>query len=585
MNVESLREFLRRERQANRAEAALTAILAEAALIDRGECLIDLTITRRVSGSVVLDCPVNESRFRPGTRLDLTCRGSRLSGVIADITERGLRLHLRVEKVTEDLPTGPWTARESEVDLSFLVSQCLARLQPGAPGWSFFNTLVGGGTSALGSPPPVSGPQAAVVTQVISDAGRALDASQRAVLDRCAGMPSVFGVQGPPGTGKTMVLAYAAEALARLGRRVMIVAPTHQAVNNALSTIRSFFPARTLVKVGNELRRESLDDTILSRTAREVTKGLAPRQQRELIVGMTFVSALHNQALRTSGLSPNALLIDEAGQLPLAQGACAGLFGAGVMLLFGDDAQLPPVFASDVAEDPLAVSLFRRLRQVEPLLITRLNTTYRMNEQLCGITAAEFYPGGDEPLMSSPDVAGKRFSLTNARVPDGLPAEVVSGEPALVWLPTTDTRSRQANEGEADAIAKVVAACLQHGKTARDVAVVTPFRKQAALIRQRIQHVLAEDAELPIVDTVERVQGLTVDLVAISLAASDPDFISDVANFLFSPNRLNVAISRARTKVIVACSPVLLEVVPSDYAAFRGRETLRRVLQAEVGRQ
>jgi len=578
MDVASLQDFLRRERQANRAEAALTAMLAEEALIDRGECLVDLAITRRQRGAVVLACPVNESRFRPGTRLDLVCGGSRLSGVITDITERGLLLHLRVERSVDALPTGPWTARESDIDLSFLVSQCLARLQPGAPGWSFFSTLAGG--EPLSRPvATLPGSTTAVIDQVIADAGRTLDSSQRVVLDHCAALPSVYGIQGPPGTGKTMVLALAAETLARLGRRVMVVAPTHQAVNNALSAIHGFFPGRPLVKVGDELRRESLADAIPCRPVREATQGLPPRQHRELIVGMTFVSALHNQALRSSGLVPNAVLIDEAGQLPLVQGACAGLFGAGVTLLFGDDAQLPPVFAADVAEDPLAVSLFQRLRQAHPALIARLNTTYRMNGPLCGITAAEFYPGGEEPLRPCPTVAGNRFTLVGAELPEGLPPEVVSAEPSLVWLQTPDVHSRQANDWEAEAIARVLAHCLHHGKTVRDVAVVTPFRKQAALIRQRIQRLLPADADLPIVDTVERVQGLTVDLIAISLAASDPDFVTGVAGFLFSPNRLNVAISRARTKVIVACSPMLLEVVPADYAAFRGRESLRRVLE------
>ncbi|MEN9667021.1 MAG: ATP-dependent RecD-like helicase, partial [Planctomycetota bacterium] len=556
---------------------------ADEALVDRGEYLIDLGISLRQRGLLVLDCPVNESRFRPGTRIDLSCDATRLSGMITDITERGLRLHVRVERRVDSLPRGPWTARESDIDLSFLVSQCLTRLQPGAPGWSFLSTLAGGEPLNRPAAAPPTSATAAIIDRVIADVGRSIDSCQRIVLDRCASLPSVYGIQGPPGTGKTMVLALTAETLARMGRRVMVVAPTHQAVNNALSAIHSFFPVRPLVKVGDELRRESLDEAIPCRPVREATQGLPPRRHQDLIVGMTFVSGLHNQALRSSGLVPNALLIDEAGQIPLVQGACAGLFGASATLLFGDDAQLPPVFAADVAEDPLAVSLFQRLRQAHPSLITRLNTTYRMNAELCGIVAAEFYAGSGEPLMPSPAVAGNRFQLPGAAIPEGLPAAVISPEPSLVWVLTPDTHSRQANEWEADAIARLVATCLRHGKSVRDVAVVTPFRKQAALIRRRMQALLPADAVLPIVDTVERVQGLTVDLVAISLAASDPDFVSEVAGFLFSPNRLNVAISRARTKVVVACSPTLLEAMPADYAAFLGRETLSRVLAGRAG--
>jgi superfamily I DNA and/or RNA helicase len=125
-------------------------------------------------------------------------------------------------------------------------------------------------------------------------------------------------------------------------------------------------------------------------------------------------------------------------------------------------------------------------------------------------------------------------------------------------------------------------ACLEHGKTARDIAVVTPFRRQAALIRRTLQGLVAADANLPIIDTVERVQGLTVDLIAISMAASEPEFVASVAGFLLSPNRLNVAISRARMKVVIAASPSLLDVVPGEYSAFLGRESMRRVL-AQAG--
>ena len=70
---------------------------------------------------------------------------------------------------------------------------------------------------------------------------------------------------------------------------------------------------------------------------------------------------------------------------------------------------------------------------------------------------------------------------------------------------------------------------------------------------------------MPIVNEVERVEGLTVDLLAISLATSGR------LDFCFPPKRFNLDVSRARTKLIVACSPMLPEAMPADYAAFLGR--------------
>lgn len=574
MDIADLQDFLQRERQAAREEASLTAVLADAALVDRGDALLGLEIVGRGRNSVVFRCEANESRFRTGTQLSLTCGKESLSAVIVDLTDRGRLLDVRVKRKTESLPNGPWTAIEATIDTSFVVSQCLAKLQPGAPGWGFFNAIAGNSNAE----PPCSDPLAThvltVVESVIAAAGNAVDLSQREVLEQAARLPSLYAVQGPPGTGKTMLLALVAETLVRLGRRVLIVAPTHQAVNNALSAIRRLFPETPLVKIGDELRRESLADSIPCRTAKTATIGIATADQSRLVVGMTFLSALHNQGIRPSGLSANALLIDEAGQLPLTQGACGGLLGAGVNVLFGDDAQMPPVFPGDLSEERLAVSLFRQVRRTSPERITRLSTTYRMNATLCEIIDREFYADGGPRLQPSQSVSRNRFLLP----PGESRLRALDADTSLVWLKTPGQDSMQANPWEAEAVAAILATCLAHGKTANDVAVVTPFRRQAALIRRVLQRRIGPEADLPIIDTVERVQGLTVDLIAISMVASDPEFIASVASFLLSPNRLNVAISRARTKAVIAASPALLNVVPSEYSAFLGRETMRRVL-------
>jgi len=560
MDIADLQDFLQRERQAAREEASLAAMLADAALVDRGDALMGLEIVDRGCNSVVLRCEENESRFRAGTQLTLTCGGESLRGVLVDLTDRGRLLDVRVERKTDSLPDGPWTAIEATIDTSFVVSQCLAKLQPGAPGWGFFNAIAGNSGVRPLPQDALAADAMAVVDAVVAAAGTAIDSSQREVLEQSARLPGLYAVQGPPGTGKTRLLAFVAETLVRMGRRVLIVAPTHQAVNNALTAIRHLFPETPLVKIGDELRRESLADSIPCRTAKTATTGIAAADQSRLVVGMTFLSALHNQGMRASGLSANALLIDEAGQLP--------------NVLFGDDAQMPPVFPGDLSEERLAVSLFRQVRRTSPERITRLSTTYRMNATLCEIIDREFYADGGPRLQPSPSVSRNRFLLP----PGESRQRALDADTSLVWLKTPGQDSMQANPWEAEAVAAILATCLAHGKTANDVAVVTPFRRQAALIRRVLQRRIGPDADSPIIDTVERVQGLTVDLIAISMAASDPEFIASVASFLLSPNRLNVAISRARTKAVIAASSSLLDVVPSEYSAFLGRETMRRLL-------
>jgi ATP-dependent exoDNAse (exonuclease V) alpha subunit len=69
------------------------------------------------------------------------------------------------------------------------------------------------------------------------------------------------------------------------------------------------------------------------------------------------------------------------------------------------------------------------------------------------------------------------------------------------------------------------------------------------------------------------------------MTASDPEFIASTANVLLSSNRLNVAISRARTKAVIACSPSVLTALPSDYSAYRGQQLLRRVLHRARNRK
>ena len=106
------------------------------------------------------------------------------------------------------------------------------------------------------------------------------------------------------------------------------------------------------------------------------------------------------------------------------------------------------------------------------------------------------------------------------------------------------------NEGEADAVVEMVRALINEGKKPEDIAVITPFRKQVRLLRGKAKEVISQGS-LPLIDTVERLQGQDVDCIIITFASSDKSYINGIHDFLFNPNRLNVMISRAKTKVVI----------------------------------
>jgi uncharacterized protein len=93
--------------------------------------------------------------------------------------------------------------------------------------------------------------------------------------------------------------------------------------------------------------------------------------------------------------------------------------------------------------------------------------------------------------------------------------------------------------------------------TTDDILVVSPYNMQVNLLKKR----------LPVgarVGTVDKFQGQEAAAVLVSMACSGGDNISRGIEFLFSPNRLNVALSRARCLSVIFCSPTLLDVVCSD---------------------
>ena len=95
---------------------------------------------------------------------------------------------------------------------------------------------------------------------------------------------------------------------------------------------------------------------------------------------------------------------------------------------------------------------------------------------------------------------------------------------------------------------------------------MAPYRAQGRLIRNLLQQFVPETAvrRQIIVDTVERMQGQERDLIILSLTTSNPGFAANVGEFFFQPERLNVAITRPRKKLIIVGSRFILNTQTAD---------------------
>ena len=396
-----------------------------------------------------------------------------------------------------------------------------------------------------------------ISVEIVNTFPKTLNEAQRSVCLKVLDRPSIYCIQGPPGTGKTDVLATIAHTFSSHGNEVLIISNTHQAVNNALNKICKKAPELTIVKIGEELRAQELDEKIiLSKSYKDYSDSRKSKKKKKStsadVVGMTFHSAVINLGLRNSGFQPSIVLVDEAGQMPLVQASLIGTFGSGSMIFIGDDKQMPPIFHEKLNQDPLSVSIFTYLCNKYPNIKGRLSVTYRMNEEITKCVSRNFYEIDNEQLIASDFSKSRTLSLESS-CDDERIKNILRDEKSIHQINvTTNDVCEDMNPEEAEFIAKMVGDAIKNGMKVSDIAVITPYRRQVKTIRSSLNKMNID--ELPLIDTVERLQGQDVDIIIISFCVSSRYYFQKNEQFLLDPNRLNVMISRAKKKVVMVCS-------------------------------
>ena len=382
-------------------------------------------------------------------------------------------------------------------------------------------------------------------------------------------------IEGPPGTGKTHLLGWTLIALIQQARevgvplRIVVSALTHQAIDQVLQKVVTLvrqhglqdFPGKCL-KWG---RWEGEDPAVEGGWRVEPLDSVeALAEYPYVILGATGFG-LYQMFEGRKGAFPQVfdrVVFDEASQVLIPQALLSLIYGKGKVLFYGDVKQLPPVVLGDYGED--AGATFDAHRSVlshlldcyGPACRVRLDQTYRMNEDLCAFPSRTWYDG---TLVAAADNAHSRLVLSDPRQNDLLDC-VLDPEKPVSLLVVDHRGCHQKSDPEVEIVTELAYRLMsRHGLTADQLALISPHRAQNNATADRLGRLLVGET-LPLIDTVERVQGAERDVILFAFTASDPDHIT--SHFLNNPNRFNVAITRARQKLIVVGSRMFFSTVP-----------------------
>lgn len=362
-------------------------------------------------------------------------------------------------------------------------------------------------------------------------------AEQVAALDG-----SALFVQGPPGSGKTHAGGRIAAALMRRGLRVGVAATSHKAIHNLLEQVEEAAAGPFGgVKKSSEDNPESRYESAAIRS--EDSKAAIAGARHDLIAGTAWLWA--DADMRGA---VDVLLIDEAGQVSLAD-AIAMSQGARSVVLLGDPQQLAHVSQGTHPRGSGRSVLEHLLgdhNTVPPDRGVLLETTWRMHPAVCDFVSRTMYDGRLHPVAGCERQAVESPGLSGV---------------GLRMLEVPHAGNRQTAPEEAERIARELAALLDGGRwrdrhgerhelTLEHILVVAPYNAQVRCLRDK----LPDGAR---VGTVDKFQGQQAPIVFFSMTSSSGEDIPRGMDFLFSRNRLNVAVSRAQALSVVVCSPRL----------------------------
>jgi predicted DNA helicase len=418
-----------------------------------------------------------------------------------------------------------------------------------------------------------------------------LDDSQLEAIEYALGLEENESliIIGPPGTGKTRVIAKIAYELYKKGERVLITSHTNRAVDNALEilpveiSLRVGRPEKVLPSIRPYLlsykarsilgsKLEDLENKIINikkeihgiyqikdewyrigywkkyRDRLQDTKNRLKKlfEERNLILmeeseKLIKEAKIIGSTLIKSNLPPldnqyfDTVLIDECSQVSITL-ALLGMIKAKKWILVGDHKQLLPIFQTledKKIQENLSAFCYMLNKYKERSLWLKWH--YRSNSNIIGFSAHYIYEGKIFPVSSCKNI---KLEIKE------YPIEFLNPDIPIVFLHINSKESiredgSKFNEIEANIVVKIIKILRNLGIKSENIGVITPYRAQRDYIKEILKNNEIE------INTVDSFQGREKDVIIFTITSTkDMSFVED-------ENRLNVAFTRARRKLIV----------------------------------
>lgn len=357
---------------------------------------------------------------------------------------------------------------------------------------------------------------------------------------------TVLAIQGPPGTGKTYTGAKIILALVRDGKRIGVTAVSHKVIRNLLDKVHEFASEENVAITLVHKPKESGNGPAWI-TEIDDKDGTISAIQSGTVVGATSFLWADNNATGTL----DYLFVDEAGQMSLAN-VLAASRAAKNLILLGDPQQLeqPQKGAHPEGSDVAALTHLMDGQQTIPNdKGIFLGVTYRLHPSITAFTSELYYENRLESKTGLKDLA--------------IHGKTPFAGAGLFYVPVNHTGRQTSSCEEVKVIEKIARELVndniqwtnRDGKKARittnDILIVAPYNAQV--------NALAKALPGYRIGTVDKFQGQEAAIVIYSVTCSSAEDAPRGMEFLYSPNRLNVATSRAQCVCILVGSENIFE--------------------------